>query len=118
MKKSWSLVILTVLSLPLISAVGWELSIPTTTTTTARRRSNLRVREGSPLKIAIFADLHFGEDTWTDWGPRQDVNSVNVMSTVLDAETPGQLIETSLHLSYRYLLSRLQFCGLVSLISI
>jgi len=62
------------------------LSIPTTT---GRTVGNLRVREGSPFKIAIFADLHFGEDTWTDWGPGQDVNSVNVMSAVLDAETPG-----------------------------
>ncbi|XP_024015770.1 probable inactive purple acid phosphatase 16 isoform X4 [Eutrema salsugineum] len=84
MKRSSSLLIFTVLSLPLISAVGWELSIPTTTA----KRSNLRVREGSPFRIAIFADLHFGEDTWTDWGPRQDVNSINVMSAVLDAETP------------------------------
>ncbi|ESQ49057.1 hypothetical protein EUTSA_v10020902mg [Eutrema salsugineum] len=88
MKRSSSLLIFTVLSLPLISAVGWELSIPTTTA----KRSNLRVREGSPFRIAIFADLHFGEDTWTDWGPRQDVNSINVMSAVLDAETPDFVV--------------------------
>ncbi|VVA97077.1 unnamed protein product [Arabis nemorensis] len=87
MKQSWSFVILTVIVyLPLISAVGWELSIPTA------RRSSLRGREGSPFKIAIFADLHFGEDTWTDWGPRQDLNSVHVMSTVLDAETPDFVV--------------------------
>lgn len=90
MKRSSSFLIFTVLSLPLISAVGWELSIPSTTTA----RSRLRVREGSRFKIAIFADLHFGEDSWTDWGPRQDENSVNVMSKVLDAETPGQLFKT------------------------
>ncbi|KFK38403.1 hypothetical protein AALP_AA3G108400 [Arabis alpina] len=90
MKQSWSFVIFTVIvSLPLISAVGWELNTPTTTTA---KRSNLRVREGSPFKIAIFADLHFGEDTWTDWGPRQDLNSVTVMSNVLDAETPDFVV--------------------------
>ncbi|XP_056842285.1 probable inactive purple acid phosphatase 16 isoform X2 [Raphanus sativus] len=89
MKTSSSLLIFTVLSLPLISAEEWELSIPSTATAA---RSSLRVREGSPFKIAIFADLHFGEDTWTDWGPRQDANSVNVMSTVLDAETPANNI--------------------------
>ncbi|CAN7050897.1 unnamed protein product [Brassica oleracea var. botrytis] len=88
MKRSSSFLIFTVLSLPLISAVGWELSIPSTTTT----RSRLRVREGSRFKIAIFADLHFGEDSWTDWGPRQDENSVNVMSKVLDAETPDFVV--------------------------
>ncbi|KAF3611025.1 hypothetical protein DY000_02051021 [Brassica cretica] len=88
MKRSSSFLIFTVLSLPLISAVGWELSIPSTTTA----RSRLRVREGSRFKIAIFADLHFGEDSWTDWGPRQDANSVNVMSKVLDAETPDFVV--------------------------
>ncbi|KAL0900487.1 hypothetical protein Bca101_084448 [Brassica carinata] len=88
MKRSSLLLIFSVLSLPLISAVGWELSIPSTTTA----RTSLRVREGSPFKIAIFADLHFGEDSWTDWGPRQDAKSVNVMSTVLDAETPDFVI--------------------------
>ncbi|KAL8493904.1 hypothetical protein ACS0TY_024895 [Phlomoides rotata] len=50
---------------------------------------NLRMREGAPFKIALFADLHFGEDAWTEWGPRQDVNSIRVMSLVLDKEQPG-----------------------------
>lgn len=52
--------------------------------------STLHLRpDGSSFKIALFADLHFGENSWTDWGPRQDVNSVKVMSTVLDEEHPG-----------------------------
>lgn len=42
------------------------------------------------FKIALFADLHFGEDAWTDWGPLQDVNSLKAMSTLLDNETPGE----------------------------
>lgn len=52
----------------------------------------IRVRECSPFKIALFADLHFGEDAWTDWGPRQDVNSARVMSTVLDNEGPDFVV--------------------------
>jgi len=48
------------------------------------------MRAGEPFKVALFADLHFGEDAWTDWGPLQDVNSINVMNTVLHHETPGQ----------------------------
>lgn len=55
------------------------------------------LRPGQPFKIALFADLHFGEDAWTDWGPLQDVNSVRVMSTVLDAETPGDVITLHVH---------------------
>ncbi|KAH9679609.1 putative inactive purple acid phosphatase 16 [Citrus sinensis] len=47
---------------------------------------------GGPFKISLFADLHFGENAWTDWGPLQDFNSVKVMSTVLDHETPDFVI--------------------------
>lgn len=45
--------------------------------------------EGSSFKVALFADLHFGENAWTDWGPKQDLNSIKVMSKVLDLERPG-----------------------------
>lgn len=47
--------------------------------------------QGSTFKIAIFSDLHFGENPWTRWGPRQDVKSIRVMSSVLDQETPGDI---------------------------
>ncbi|KAF5750250.1 inactive purple acid phosphatase 16 isoform X3 [Tripterygium wilfordii] len=52
----------------------------------------LRIQPDKHFKIALFADLHFGEDAWTDWGPRQDVNSIKVMSTVLDHETPDFVV--------------------------
>ncbi|KAJ0703826.1 putative calcineurin-like phosphoesterase domain, ApaH type, phosphoesterase [Helianthus annuus] len=48
--------------------------------------------KGSSFKVALFADLHFGEDAWTDWGPHQDFNSVKVMSTVLDLESPDFVV--------------------------
>ncbi|KAM5558629.1 putative inactive purple acid phosphatase 16 [Rosa sericea] len=47
---------------------------------------------GESFKIALFADLHFGEAASTDWGPLQDVNSLRVMSTVLDHEIPDFVI--------------------------
>ncbi|MBA0857842.1 hypothetical protein Goshw_018051 [Gossypium schwendimanii] len=50
--------------------------------------NHIRTRAGAPFKVALFADLHFGENAWTDWGPKQDVNSIKVMSSVLDTETP------------------------------
>ncbi|KAI9094750.1 hypothetical protein K1719_026556 [Acacia pycnantha] len=43
---------------------------------------------GAPFKIAIFADLHFGEVASTDWGPFQDVNFTRIMNQVLHDETP------------------------------
>ncbi|XP_051138584.1 probable inactive purple acid phosphatase 16 isoform X2 [Andrographis paniculata] len=51
-----------------------------------------RLRMGAALKVAVFADLHFGEDAWTAWGPQQDLDSVRVMSTVLDQEHPDFVI--------------------------
>ncbi|CAL2272080.1 unnamed protein product [Prunus armeniaca] len=51
-----------------------------------------QLRPGAPFKIALFADLHFGEAESTDWGPLQDVNSTRVMSSVLDDENPDFVI--------------------------
>ncbi|XP_038903654.1 probable inactive purple acid phosphatase 16 isoform X2 [Benincasa hispida] len=52
--------------------------------------SVLRFRSGSPsFNIALFADLHFGEDAWTHWGPLQDANTSRLISTVLHHENPA-----------------------------
>ncbi|CAB4316929.1 unnamed protein product [Prunus armeniaca] len=51
-----------------------------------------QLRPGATFKIALFADLHFGEAESTDWGPLQDVNSTRVMSSVLDDENPDFVI--------------------------
>jgi hypothetical protein len=55
-------------------------------------KSPLRMVSGSGFKIALFADLHYGENAWTDWGPAQDVKSDRVMSTVLDSEKPDFVV--------------------------
>ena len=68
------------------------LGLTTATTTKASGERYVQMRAGAPFKIALFADLHFGEATSTDWGPLQDVNSTRVMNTVLDDETPGNVI--------------------------
>lgn len=52
----------------------------------------LQIPPGSSFKIVLFADLHFGENAWADWGPRQDANSIKVMNTILDEETPDFVI--------------------------
>lgn len=52
----------------------------------------LQFSSESRFKIALFADLHYGENAWTDWGPVQDQNSDRVMSTVLDKETPDFVV--------------------------
>ncbi|KAH0469090.1 hypothetical protein IEQ34_002322 [Dendrobium chrysotoxum] len=52
----------------------------------------LRFSGSSPFRIALFADLHYGENAWDDWGPKQDVKSDRVLSNVLDNETPDFVI--------------------------
>lgn len=46
----------------------------------------------STFRIAVFADLHYGENAWTDWGPLQDENSDRVISTVLNMENPDFVV--------------------------
>ncbi len=46
----------------------------------------LRFRADGAFQLAIFEDLHFGENAWDQWGPEQDRQSVRVMDSVLDAE--------------------------------
>ena len=63
-----------------------------TTTTKASGERYVQMQADAPFKIALFADLHYGEATSTDRGPLKDVNSTRVMNTVLDDETPGNVI--------------------------
>ncbi|KMT15094.1 hypothetical protein BVRB_3g062150 [Beta vulgaris subsp. vulgaris] len=57
-----------------------------------RTVKNLEVQKDLPFKILLFADLHFGEDAWTMWGPLQDVHSTKVMASILDQEKPDFVI--------------------------
>uniref|UniRef100_J3L7R2 Calcineurin-like phosphoesterase domain-containing protein n=1 Tax=Oryza brachyantha TaxID=4533 RepID=J3L7R2_ORYBR len=57
----------------------------------AGRRRPLRFASGG-FKVALFADLHYGENAWTDWGPAQDAGSDRVMAAVLDAEKPDFVV--------------------------
>ncbi|CAD6228269.1 unnamed protein product [Miscanthus lutarioriparius] len=56
------------------------------------RRPPLRFGPGGVFKVALFVDLHYGEDAWTDWGPAQDAASDRVMAAVLDAENPDFVV--------------------------
>ncbi|XP_062115200.1 probable inactive purple acid phosphatase 16 [Humulus lupulus] len=47
---------------------------------------------GGAFKIALFADLHFGENSWSDWAPLQDVASIEVMSNILGYENPDFVV--------------------------
>lgn len=83
-------------------------TITTVSLTAAGGGDGLGVAKGlqfsgsSSFRIAIFADLHYGENAWDDWGPKQDVKSDRVQSSVLDNEKPGDTsMKTSLRKSRR-----------------
>ncbi|RWR78159.1 putative inactive purple acid phosphatase 16 [Cinnamomum micranthum f. kanehirae] len=46
----------------------------------------------STFKITLFADLHYGENPWSDWGPEHDKASDNAMSVLLDQEKPDFVV--------------------------
>ncbi|EOY09114.1 Purple acid phosphatase 16 isoform 2 [Theobroma cacao] len=85
----FSLPCLSILFQAIISTVG---SSHQTVTLRTTPENHFRTRVGAPFKLALFADLHFGENAWTEWGPQQDVNSIKVMSSVLDSETPDFVV--------------------------
>ncbi|XVE95873.1 hypothetical protein REPUB_Repub02eG0171900 [Reevesia pubescens] len=94
-----SLFYLTIFSLPYLSFLFRAIIYPTvgssdhqTGVLVTKPENYIRTRADAPFKMALFADLHFGENAWTGWGPQQDVNSIKVMSSVLDSETPDFVV--------------------------
>jgi len=51
-------------------------------------KPRLTFKLGGTFKLTVFSDLHFGENPWDDWGPKQDVKSLALMDTVLADEKP------------------------------
>ncbi|RDA85896.1 hypothetical protein CP532_2698 [Ophiocordyceps camponoti-leonardi (nom. inval.)] len=44
------------------------------------------------FQISIFEDLHMGENAWDPWGHQQDLRTVKVVESVLDAEKPDLVV--------------------------
>ncbi|KAE8446198.1 hypothetical protein EG329_012423 [Mollisiaceae sp. DMI_Dod_QoI] len=61
-------------------------SIPAT-----ESQPTLRLDANNEFHIAIFADLHYGEEE-DGWGITQDVNSTRVMNNILNSEKPDFVI--------------------------
>ncbi|TFK83619.1 Metallo-dependent phosphatase [Polyporus arcularius HHB13444] len=55
-------------------------------------KPRLTFRHDGTFKVTVFSDLHYGENPWDDWGPQQDVNSANLMNTVLTSEQPDYVV--------------------------
>lgn len=74
-------------SITVIRAETWELERRLLTA----RKPELTLTSARTFRIAIFADLHFGEEE-DGWGIEQDIKSLRVMCTVLDAEAPDLVV--------------------------
>ncbi|KAI0777503.1 Metallo-dependent phosphatase [Trametes elegans] len=55
-------------------------------------KPRLTFRGDGTFKITVFSDLHYGENPWDDWGPQQDVDSTQLMNTVLKDEKPDYVV--------------------------
>ncbi|PHH64409.1 hypothetical protein CDD81_4630 [Ophiocordyceps australis] len=53
---------------------------------------HLRFKSDGTFEITVFEDLHFGENAWESWGPQQDINTVKVMESVLEHESPDVVV--------------------------
>jgi hypothetical protein len=51
----------------------------------------LRLNAQNEFHIAIFSDLHYGEEE-DGWGIDQDINSTRVMNNILSFETPDFVV--------------------------
>ncbi|KIM42428.1 hypothetical protein M413DRAFT_18672 [Hebeloma cylindrosporum] len=54
-------------------------------------KPRLTFKRDGTFKLTVFSDLHFGENPWDEWGPKQDVNSLALMDTVLADEKPDHV---------------------------
>ena len=61
---------------------------------TPRSKPLLRLDSNDEFRIAIFSDVHYGEEE-DGWGIDQDVNSTRVMNNILDSEDPDLVILSS-----------------------
>ncbi|KAF6756319.1 Metallo-dependent phosphatase-like protein [Ephemerocybe angulata] len=55
-------------------------------------KPRLLFKPDGTFKVTIFSDLHFGENPWDDWGPKQDANSLKLMNTILPDEKPDYVV--------------------------
>ncbi|KAK3689280.1 Metallo-dependent phosphatase-like protein [Podospora appendiculata] len=93
-----AMVFLAIASVLFIALPSTQLRVPVIKSSSSTSRANRQVssplafRPDGTFQLSIFEDLHFGENAWDAWGPQQDINSVRVINTVLDAEPDTGLV--------------------------
>ena len=48
----------------------------------------------STFRLLQVADIHLGENSWTDWGPEQDEKTRLALDSILNAENPDLIVLT------------------------
>ncbi|KAF2212553.1 hypothetical protein CERZMDRAFT_40550 [Cercospora zeae-maydis SCOH1-5] len=85
-RSRWSCVIINLAAVVLCSIFAW-LAFSSYLQHPQYRPALLRFTEEGTFQIAVFADLHFGENAWDQWGPQQDIHTQRIMGDILDAES-------------------------------
>ncbi|KNC69694.1 hypothetical protein SARC_17789, partial [Sphaeroforma arctica JP610] len=76
-------------SIPFISSL---ITAQTVVNTQTHTHEPLYFDSNGTFKILQLADLHFGENAWEEWGPEQDLKSINSMRAVLALESPSFVV--------------------------
>ncbi|KAF6825664.1 calcineurin-like phosphoesterase [Colletotrichum plurivorum] len=78
---------------PVVLWAGLSLQAPTLESRADdRATSSLRFNSNGEFKLAIFEDLHFGENAWEAWGPANDKKTVQIMGDILDGAKPDFVV--------------------------
>jgi len=75
-------------------------------------KARLSFKTDGTFKLTVFSDLHFGENPWDDWGPKQDVNSLVLMRKILRDEMPDYVYVSFIHLDLIAILN--DFCRVIN----
>lgn len=101
--RLWTTIILGVNIMLLTGLISrWLVASPLFTTRAAKEsQPKLRLNANNEFHIAIFADLHYGEEE-DGWGIDQDVNSTRVMNNILNSERPDFVVLSKPPVTYMY----------------
>lgn len=87
----WKLALTFLLLLTLLNLTRQLLSLTRTHDALPATRRPVVLPDSRTFRIAVFSDLHFGEEEGT-WGPEQDRKTLGLMREVLAAETPDLVV--------------------------
>lgn len=66
-----------------LAVLVYEKSKPNSSASKQEQNKTLYFRKNSSFSILQIADIHLGENSWTDWGPEQDVKTFRALDRII-----------------------------------